>query len=95
MQWKIVYFDLIDEQVKILPQSLLDTVYYTQIDSRMPNKLTGSTSPYLLQHQNNPVDWYPWDNSLLVLAYLDGYLLTGDSRYRSVVCETLDYVLDA
>ncbi len=26
----------------------------------MPNRLAGSTSPYLLQHQNNPVDWYPW-----------------------------------
>jgi uncharacterized protein YyaL (SSP411 family) len=26
----------------------------------MPNHLTGQTSPYLLQHANNPVDWYPW-----------------------------------
>jgi uncharacterized protein YyaL (SSP411 family) len=26
----------------------------------MPNRLAGETSPYLLQHQNNPVDWYPW-----------------------------------
>jgi uncharacterized protein len=26
----------------------------------MPNRLAESTSPYLLQHQNNPVDWYPW-----------------------------------
>jgi uncharacterized protein YyaL (SSP411 family) len=26
----------------------------------MPNRLAGSNSPYLLQHQNNPVDWYPW-----------------------------------
>ena len=24
------------------------------------NKLAGSTSPYLLQHAHNPVDWYPW-----------------------------------
>lgn len=24
------------------------------------NKLAQSTSPYLLQHANNPVDWYPW-----------------------------------
>ena len=26
----------------------------------MPNRLAGEISPYLLQHQNNPVDWYPW-----------------------------------
>lgn len=26
----------------------------------MPNHLTYETSPYLLQHANNPVDWYPW-----------------------------------
>jgi len=26
----------------------------------MPNHLTGQTSPYLLQHASNSVDWYPW-----------------------------------
>ncbi|MXX80067.1 MAG: thioredoxin domain-containing protein [Chloroflexi bacterium] len=26
----------------------------------MPNRLAGETSPYLLQHANNPVDWFPW-----------------------------------
>ncbi|MBX3049506.1 MAG: thioredoxin domain-containing protein [Anaerolineales bacterium] len=26
----------------------------------MPNRLADSNSPYLLQHQHNPVDWYPW-----------------------------------
>ena len=26
----------------------------------MPNRLSGETSPYLLQHQDNPVDWWPW-----------------------------------
>ncbi len=26
----------------------------------MPNRLANETSPYLLQHQNNPVDWFPW-----------------------------------
>jgi uncharacterized protein YyaL (SSP411 family) len=26
----------------------------------MPNKLAHETSPYLLQHRNNPVDWHPW-----------------------------------
>ena len=26
----------------------------------MPNRLAGETSPYLRQHADNPVDWYPW-----------------------------------
>jgi uncharacterized protein len=26
----------------------------------MPNRLADETSPYLLQHAENPVDWYPW-----------------------------------
>ena len=28
-------------------------------DGKM-NRLGDSQSPYLLQHKNNPVDWYPW-----------------------------------
>src|ERR671914_2079143 len=26
----------------------------------MPNRLANETSPYLQQHAENPVDWYPW-----------------------------------
>jgi uncharacterized protein YyaL (SSP411 family) len=26
----------------------------------VPNRLADSTSPYLLQHKDNPVDWWPW-----------------------------------
>ena len=26
----------------------------------MANRLINETSPYLLQHAENPVDWYPW-----------------------------------
>ncbi|MBP2476376.1 uncharacterized protein YyaL (SSP411 family) [Crossiella equi] len=26
----------------------------------MPNRLAAATSPYLLQHADNPVDWWPW-----------------------------------
>ncbi len=28
----------------------------------MPNKLADQSSPYLLQHKDNPVDWYPWSD---------------------------------
>ena len=32
------------------------------------NALAGETSPYLLQHKNNPVHWYPWGKQALQLA---------------------------
>ena len=28
----------------------------------MPNRLQFEKSEYLLQHKDNPVDWYPWGN---------------------------------
>ena len=32
------------------------------------NRLAGETSPYLLQHQHNPVDWWPWGPEALAEA---------------------------
>jgi uncharacterized protein len=32
------------------------------------NRLAGETSPYLLQHQHNPVDWWPWGTEALAEA---------------------------
>ncbi len=34
----------------------------------MPNRLAGETSPYLLQHAGNPVDWFPWGEEALSRA---------------------------
>ncbi len=34
----------------------------------MPNHLINETSPYLLQHAHNPVDWYPWGEEALAKA---------------------------
>ncbi len=34
----------------------------------MPNRLAKETSPYLRQHSENPVDWYPWGGDALALA---------------------------
>jgi uncharacterized protein len=31
----------------------------------MPNRLANESSPYLLQHRDNPVDWYPWGDEAL------------------------------
>src|SRR5919108_3642788 len=34
----------------------------------MANRLAQETSPYLLQHKDNPVDWYPWGEEALARA---------------------------
>ena len=34
----------------------------------MANRLSKETSPYLLQHKNNPVDWYPWGSEAIARA---------------------------
>src|SRR5687767_13378441 len=34
----------------------------------MANRLADETSPYLLQHMDNPVDWYPWGEEALARA---------------------------
>ncbi len=34
----------------------------------MTNRLASEKSPYLKQHENNPVDWYPWKSETLKLA---------------------------
>jgi len=34
----------------------------------MPNRLAKETSPYLLQHKDNPVEWYPWGDEALERA---------------------------
>jgi uncharacterized protein YyaL (SSP411 family) len=38
----------------------------------MPNRLAKETSPYLLQHAENPVDWYPWGEEALRAARESG-----------------------
>ncbi|MBU1668411.1 DUF255 domain-containing protein [bacterium] len=34
----------------------------------MPNNLENETSPYLLKHANNPINWYPWGEEALAKA---------------------------
>jgi uncharacterized protein YyaL (SSP411 family) len=38
------------------------------VNSSHINRLINETSPYLLQHAHNPVDWYPWSNEALERA---------------------------
>ncbi|MCB9915144.1 MAG: thioredoxin domain-containing protein [Planctomycetes bacterium] len=40
--------------------------------NRPTNRLAGETSPYLLQHAHNPVDWYPWGPEALARSRAEG-----------------------
>jgi uncharacterized protein YyaL (SSP411 family) len=40
--------------------------------SRMPNRLAGESSPYLLQHADNPVEWWPWGEEAFAEARKTG-----------------------
>ncbi len=42
------------------------------MSNQATNRLATETSPYLLQHADNPVDWYPWGPEALQLAQESG-----------------------
>jgi len=47
---------------------MLAPLLAAQDDARPTNHLAQETSPYLLQHVRNPVDWYPWGAEALARA---------------------------
>lgn len=47
------------------------------------NHLAGETSPYLLQHAGNPVDWYPWSRKAIEKAKQENKLLIISIGYAS------------
>lgn len=49
-------------------QNNLNCTGYFGADPKKANRLTHATSPYLLQHAHNPVDWFPWGNEALSKA---------------------------
>jgi len=48
------------------------TLCITEAAAHRPNRLIHETSPYLLQHAHNPVDWYPWGPEALARARAEG-----------------------
>ena len=40
-------------------------------EHKFTNALAGETSPYLLQHAHNPVNWYPWSDEALHRAHAE------------------------
>ena len=47
------------------------------------NRLAKETSPYLLQHAHNPVDWFPWGEEALAKAKTEGKLIFLSIGYSS------------
>jgi uncharacterized protein YyaL (SSP411 family) len=47
------------------------------------NRLARETSPYLLQHAHNPVDWYPWGDEAFARAKKEGKLVFLSIGYSS------------
>jgi len=41
------------------------------ISTEIPNRLAKEKSPYLLQHANNPVDWFPWSEEAFTKAKME------------------------
>jgi len=50
---------------------------------KFTNDLSKETSPYLLQHAHNPVDWYAWNDETLALAKKENKLLLISIGYSS------------
>lgn len=49
----------------------------------MPNNLINESSPYLLQHANNPVNWYAWNEETLRLAQEENKLILVSIGYSA------------
>lgn len=47
----------------------------TQANGRKANRLINEKSPYLLQHADNPVDWYPWGDAAFTKAAQEDKLI--------------------
>lgn len=55
----------------------------TTRNPKMPNALIHESSPYLLQHANNPVDWYPWGEAALAKAKAENKLILVSVGYSA------------
>jgi len=53
------------------------------MDLKYTNDLANETSPYLLQHANNPVNWLPWGNKAFELANQQNKLMLISIGYSS------------
>ena len=59
-----------DANLKNINQTIMDTTTH-----KYTNNLINETSPYLLQHAHNPVDWYAWSDEALEKAKSENKIL--------------------
>ncbi|MEP3113570.1 thioredoxin domain-containing protein [Nisaea sp.] len=63
--------------------SLVVNLPVRETHAKPVSHLAGSTSPYLLQHADNPVDWYPWGPEALQKARSEDKLILISVGYAS------------
>src|ERR1700694_1414220 len=64
-------------------ESLADPPATQGSKPRYTNRLAKETSPYLLMHAHNPVDWYPWGPEAFAKAKKEGKLVFLSIGYSS------------
>ncbi len=57
-----------DQNGRVIPPSQEDLKSIPKDGGKYWNRLVFETSPYLLQHAANPIDWYPWSKEAFDLA---------------------------
>ena len=68
MKLKILIVFLILIAISSCGQSIKEKKQMMNKDHKYTNELINESSPYLLQHAHNPVNWYPWGEEALEKA---------------------------
>jgi len=55
-------------------------------NNRIPNRLAQEKSPYLLQHANNPVNWFPWTEEAFAKAKAEDKPIFLSIGYSWICC---------
>src|ERR687884_1877054 len=67
----------------ILPSAWADAPGREKEKPRHTNRLAKESSPYLLQHAHNPVDWFPWGEEAFAKAKKENKLVFLSIGYSS------------
>ena len=66
-----------------LTSSCVQSQHKHSMDYKHTNKLIDETSPYLLQHAHNPVNWYPWGEEAFEKARVENKLVIVSIGYSA------------
>jgi len=80
----LLIITLVDSCKSIKQEEMSDDNLHTDtITHKFTNKLVNETSPYLLQHAHNPVNWYPWGEEALEKAKKENKLIIVSIGYSA------------